>query len=172
MRLYDIPLLCHVCPPLFTTLSPYDLWFPLHSLTLPPLMRSDFCHISLPHCNTFHFFSFSCLALAAEEVVCVDAGSELQTYQLVDQPLHLSRDEEQVLEEFSISGASMLLSNVVAAGQATKGVVAKQSDCRSIISPEQQTEITLYFHTCTVWSRRNPSNVSNSMPLSSSTSLH
>lgn len=158
MRLYDSPLLCCVCPPLFTTMSPHDLWFPLHSLTLPPLMCSDFCHISLHHCNTFHFFSFSCLALAKEETFCVDAGSELQAYQL-GQPLCLSRDEEQVLEELSISGPLMLLSNVVTAGQATKGVMAKQSDCRSLISPEKQTEIILYFHTCTEWSRRNPSNV-------------
>lgn len=172
MRLYDILLLYHVCPPLFITMSPHDLWFPLHSLTLPPLTCSEFCRISSPHCNTFHFFSFSCLALAAEEAVCVDAGSELQTYQLVDQPLCLIRDEEQVLEEFSISEASMLLSNVVAAGQAIKGVMAKQSGCRSIISPEQQTEVTLYFHTGTVRPRRNPSNVSNSMPLWSSITLH
>lgn len=62
-----------------------------------------------------------------------EAGSELQAYQLMGQPLHLSRDEEQVLEEFSISGALMLLSNAVAADQATKGVMAEQSDC----SPEQ-----------------------------------
>lgn len=89
MRLYDSPLLCCVCPPLFTTMSPHNLWFPLHSLTLSPLMCSDFCHIPLPHCNTFHLVSFSHLALAEEEVVCVDAGSELQAYQLVGQSLHL-----------------------------------------------------------------------------------
>lgn len=121
MRLYDSPWLCCVCPPLFTTMSPHDLWFPLHSLTLPSLRSSGFCPISLRHCNTFHFFCFSCLALAEEEVACMDAGSELQACQLVGQPLHLSRDGEQVLEEFSISGALMLLSNVVATGQETKG---------------------------------------------------
>lgn len=79
------------------------------SHTLPPLICSGFCPISLPHRNTFHFFSFSCLALAEEEVACMDAGSGLQACQLVGQPLHLSRDGEQVLEKFSISGALMLL---------------------------------------------------------------
>lgn len=145
--------------PIHHSVTPQDLWFPLHSLTLPPLMCSNFCHVSFPHCNTFHLFFFSCLALAEEEAVCVDAGSELQAYQLVGQPLHLSRDEEQVLEKFSVSGALMLLSNVVAAGQVTKGVMSKQSDCKSMISPEEQIEITLYFHTCTECSRRNPSKV-------------
>jgi len=52
-------------------------------------------------------------------------GSELQAYQLVDQPLCLSRGVEQVLEEFSISGALALLSNVVVAGHVIKGVMAR-----------------------------------------------
>lgn len=168
-----IPLYCAVCALLYSPQCHHmtfgSPWILSHSLLWCALS-----FVIFPFPTVTPFISFpSHVLLWPREAVCVDAGSELQAYQLVGQPLHLSRDEEQVLEKVSVSGALMLLSNVLlAAGQATRGVMAKQSDCRSMISPEEQTEITLYFQTCTEWPRRNPSKVSNSIPLWSSIILH
>lgn len=79
-----------------------------NNVTTPPSAPPSFSHTPssdvlrflssfLTPRNTFRFFLSSCLALAEEEAACVVAGSELQAYQLVDQPLGLSRDEGQVL---------------------------------------------------------------------------
>lgn len=135
-------------PPIFIIImSPHHLQSPPHSLILPPLFCSDFCHISLLPCKTFHFLSASCFALAEEEgSLCCErfraanlpAGGATLTPQ--------KRQGTSSVEIQYLWGFNVLLK---CGGQATTGATA--SDSWSIISLESQTKITLYFHTSIVW---------------------